>query len=314
MIPNRFDDYGQAAHYNSVDASLWFIHAAFAYLRTTNDRQTFSGKLLPAVRWIVDAYRRGTRFEIHADHDSLISAGNADTQLTWMDAKCNGVTFTPRYGKAVEINALWYNALRNLELYHQDKNVEQTAFYHTLADQVQAHFARLFWNDKAGCLYDCILPDGAQDASIRPNQIFAVSLPFSPLTQAQQEAVVQVVHDHLLTPFGLRTLSPTDSRYVPRYEGNPFERDSAYHQGTVWPWLIGPFIEAYLRTHAFSPEARRQCGIFLEPLLRQLMEEGCVGTLSEVFDGDPPQKPKGCFAQAWSVAETLRAWTLIHRK
>ncbi len=314
MIPNRFDDYGQAAHYNSVDASLWFVHAAFAYLRMTNDRQTFSGKLLPAVRWIIDSYRRGTRFEIHADHDSLISAGNADTQLTWMDAKCNGVTFTPRYGKAVEINALWYNALRNLEQYHQDKNIEQTAFYRNVADEVQGHFAKLFWNDKAGCLYDCVLPDGTQDPSIRPNQIFAVSLPFSPLTQAQQEAVVQVVHDHLLTPFGLRTLSPTDSRYVPRFEGNPFERDSAYHQGTVWPWLIGPFIEAYLRVHSFSAEAKDQGKVFLEPLLKQLTADGCVGTLSEVLDGDPPQKPKGCFAQAWSVAEVLRAWTLLYKK
>lgn len=314
MIPNRFDDYGHAAHYNSVDASLWFVHAAFAYLRATNDRQTFSGKLLPAVRWIVDSYRRGTRFDICADHDSLITAGNPETQLTWMDAKCNGVTFTPRYGKAVEINALWYNALRNLEQYHQDKNIEQASFYHDLAEEVYGHFAKLFWNEKTGCLYDCVLPDGTCDGSIRPNQIFAVSLPYSPLAPAQQKSVVQVVHDHLLTLYGLRTLSPTDSRYKPRYEGNPFERDSAYHQGTVWPWLMGPFVEAYLRINGFSAESKQQCSVFLSPLIRHLTEEGCLGTLCEIFDGDPPQKPKGCFAQAWSVAEVLRAWMLINKQ
>ncbi len=152
-----------------------------------------------------------------------------------------------------------------------------------------------------------------EDDAVRPNQILAVSLPYSPLTKAQQQKVVQVVQDHLLTPHGLRSLSPTDSRYVPRYEGGPFERDSAYHQGTVWAWLIGPFIEAYLRINNFSPEARRQGDKFLEPLLTHLVEDGCIGSISEVFDGDPPQKPKGCFAQAWSVAEVLRAWMLIHK-
>ncbi len=314
MIPNRFDDYGQAAHYNSVDASLWFVHAAFAYLRHTGDSQTFSVKLLPAVKWITDSYRRGTRFDIHADKDGLISAGSAKTQLTWMDAKCNDVVFTPRYGKTVEINALWYNALRNLELYYQNKSVEQIDFYHTAAEEVLRNFAPLFWNEKANCLYDCVLPDGTEDASIRPNQIFAVSLPYSPLSKPQQAKVVKMVQEQLLTPFGLRTLSPTEGRYIPRYEGGPFERDAAYHQGTVWPWLIGPFVEAYLRVHEFSPEAKSQCGQFLEPLLNHLTNDGCIGSISEIFDGDPPQKPKGCFAQAWSVAEVLRAWTLIHKK
>jgi predicted glycogen debranching enzyme len=314
MIPNRFDDYGQAAHYNSVDASLWFVHAAFAYLHYTNDRQTFASTLLPAVKWIIDSYHRGTRFNIHADKDGLISAGNAETQLTWMDAKHNGVVFTPRYGKAVEINALWYNALRNLEAYYQDKNVEQTAFYHAAAEEVQKNFARLFWNEKTNCLYDCVLPDGTEDASIRPNQIFAVSLPFSPLNRQQQALVVGIVQGHLLTPRGLRTLSAVDSRYIPHYEGDPFQRDAAYHQGTVWPWLIGPFVEAYLRVHEFSGEAKSQCSQFLAPLLAHLTEDGCLGSISEIFDAEPPQNPKGCFAQAWSVAEVLRAWSLIHKK
>jgi predicted glycogen debranching enzyme len=313
MIPNRFDDYGQAAHYNSVDASLWFVHAAFAYLRYTDDRQTFASKLLPAVKWITDSYRRGTRFDIHADKDGLITAGDAKTQLTWMDAKCNDIVFTPRYGKAVEINALWYNALRNFESYYQGKSVEQTAFYHSTAQEVRKNFARLFWNEKANCLYDCILPDGIEDASIRPNQIFAVSLLYSPLDRNQQTSIVKTVQDHLLTPYGLRTLSPVEGRYIPRYEGGLFERDAAYHQGTVWPYLMGPFVEAYLRVHDFSAEAKSQCGQFLEPLLTHLTEDGCVGSISEIFDGDPPQKPKGCFAQAWSVAEVLRAWMLVHK-
>jgi predicted glycogen debranching enzyme len=314
MIPNRFDDYGQEPHYNSVDASLWFVHAAFAYLRYTGDRQVFASTLLPAVKWIVDSYYRGTRFDIHADKDSLITAGNADTQLTWMDAKNNGVVFTPRYGKAVEINALWYNALRNLEFYYQDKNVEQNAFYHASAEEVRNHFAQRFWNENAECLYDCIFPDGTEDASIRPNQIFAVSLPFSPLTAKKQASVLDIVQKHLLSPYGLRTLSPVDTRYVPYYEGDPFRRDAAYHQGTVWPWLMGPFVEAYLRVHEFSHEAKSQCAQFLEPLLVSLTEDGCLGTISEIYDAEPPQRPKGCFAQAWSVAEVLRAWTLIHKK
>jgi predicted glycogen debranching enzyme len=314
MIPNRFDDYGQEPHYNSVDSSLWFVHAAFAYLRYTGDRPTFASTLLPAVKWIIDSYYRGTRFDIHADKDSLISAGSHDTQLTWMDAKHNGVVFTPRYGKAVEINALWYNALRNLESYYQDKNVEQTAFYHATAEEVRKNFARLFWNDKANCLYDCILLDGTEDASIRPNQILAVSLPFSPLNIQQQALVVGVVQGHLLSPYGLRTLSPVDQRYVPYYEGSPFQRDAAYHQGTVWPWLIGPFVEAYLRVHEFSNDSKSQCAQFLEPLLTNLTEDGCIGSISEIYDAEPPQRPKGCFAQAWSVAEVLRAWTLINKK
>jgi predicted glycogen debranching enzyme len=314
MIPNRFDDYGQAAHYNSVDASLWFIHAAFAYLNYSGDRQNFASTLLPAVKWIIDSYHRGTRFDIHADKDGLISAGDADTQLTWMDAKHNGVVFTPRYGKAVEINALWYNALRNLELYYQDKNVEQNEVYRSMAQEVQKNFSPLFWNEPANCLFDCILPDGTEDFSLRPNQIFAVSLPHCPLSQQQQASVVDAVQGHLLTPYGLRTLSPVDPRYVPYYEGDPFRRDAAYHQGTVWPWLIGPFVEAYLKVHEFSPAAKAQCSQFIEPLLNHLTEDGCLGSISEIFDAEPPQKPKGCFAQAWSVAEVLRAWTLINKK
>ncbi len=312
MIPNRFDDYDKDVHYNSIDASLWFVHAAFAYLRIAGDKMTFASRLLPAVKWIIDTYHRGTRFGIRADEDMLITGGSHETQLTWMDAKCGDTVFTPRYGKAVEINALWVNALRNLQAYYQDKNLESAGIYRDMADKAAGSFCKLFWNEQAGCLNDCILPDGTIDAGIRPNQIFAVSLPYSPLPMHQQVRVVQTVQEHLLTPFGLRTLSPKDSRYIGRYEGDGFQRDRAYHQGTVWPFLIGAFIEAYLRINDFSPQARHTAMKFLEPLTDHLFSSGCLGSISEIFDGDPPQQPKGCIAQAWSVAETLRAWTLIH--
>ena len=312
MIPNRFDDYSHSAHYNSVDASLWFVHAAFEYLRKTADTQTFSVKLLPAIRWIVDSYRRGTRFNIHADKDNLITAGSPDTQLTWMDAKCDGVAFTPRHGKAVEINALWHSILSRLADYYTDRSPEQYRYYSQLVRQVKQSFIKAFWNESAGYLNDCILPDQIPDQSLRPNQIFAVSLPHSPLSLKRQRRIVQVVQDHLLTPFGLRTLSPDDSRYVGKYQGPLYQRDAAYHNGTVWPFLIGPFIEALLKVSDFSEDAKIRSAQLLQPLLNHLTEEACLGSISEIFDGDSPHQPKGCFAQAWSVAEILRAYKLIN--
>jgi predicted glycogen debranching enzyme len=312
MIPNRFDDYGGKPHYNSVDASLWFIHAAFEYLEKTADTQTFSVKLLPAIRWIVDSYRRGTRFEIHADTDKLITAGNADTQLTWMDAKCNGIAFTPRYGKAVEINALWHSILCRLADYYADRSPEQYRYYNQLATQVKRSFTQAFWNEQTGCLNDCVLPDGTPDAAFRPNQVFAVSLPHSPLSRKRQKRIIQLVQDHLLTPFGLRSLSPHDSRYIGKYSGPLPQRDAAYHNGTVWAFLIGPFIEAFLKVNDFSEDARIEASQMLQPLLAHLTDEACLGNISEIFDGDSPHNPKGCPAQAWSTAETLRAYKLIN--
>jgi len=311
MIPNRFDDYAGRPHYNSIDASLWFVHAAFEYKRITGDNQTFSLKLLPAVRWIVDCYRRGTRFGIHADTDGLITGGDEQTQLTWMDAMYEGKAFTPRYGKTIEINALWHRALNGLAEYYADKNPDSAEYYNTLAEQVCENFRKLFWNDKAGYLNDCILPDGTIDSSLRPNQIYAVSLPFSPLTIEQQEKVVETVRQNLLTPYGLRTLDPADKRYVGCYQGPQANRDAAYHQGTVWPYLLGSFIEAYLRVNDFSRQSKTEAAEFLDPLLNHLTEEACLGSISEIFDGDMPHQPKGCFAQAWSVAEILRAYKLI---
>jgi predicted glycogen debranching enzyme len=311
IIPNRFDDYNDLPHYNSIDASMWFVNAAFEYVKASGDENLFRSKLLPVIRWIIDCYSQGAKFGIHADTDGLITGGNAETQLTWMDAKCGSEVFTPRYGKAVEINALWYNALCRLTDYFRSKDDDAASQYMRMANEVSANFARVFWNEANKCLYDCILPDGTTDASIRPNQIFAVSLPFSPLSVAQQKAVVEAVHNYLLTPYGLRTLNTQDIRYQGKYTGPQFDRDRAYHQGTVWPWLIGPFIEAHLRVGDFGKKSRKEAAAYLRPLLEHLAEDACIGSISEVFDGDFPHHPSGCFAQAWSVAEVMRAYLLI---
>ncbi|MBN1764696.1 MAG: glycogen debranching enzyme family protein [Sedimentisphaerales bacterium] len=310
QIPNRFDDYGGPPHYNSVDASLWYINAAYQYLLVTGDEQVFQKHFRPVIKQIVECYHRGTRDNIHADEDGLLSAGDVNTQLTWMDARCNGVSFTPRYGKAVEINALWYNALRILaETGVTDKERQDN---HQRCRQVESSFSPVFWNQVERCLYDCILPDGTADASIRPNQIFAVSLPFSCLDLDQQKSVVSAVRQHLLTPYGLRSLSNTDRHYQGHYEGDQFQRDSAYHQGTVWAFLTGPFIEAFLKVNEYSDAAKRMAGEMISPLLHHLHEQGCLGSVSEIFDGDPPYYHRGCIAQAWSVAELLRCKKMIN--
>lgn len=311
MIPNRFDDRTGEAQFNSVDASLWFIHAAFEYLGATGNVDEFSQRLLPAIRGIVDAYHAGTHFGIHADSDGLITAGDENTQLTWMDAKCDGMAFTPRYGKAVEINALWHNALLRLQKFCERQQLPEARRYAVMAEQVGRSFCKLFWNAELGYLNDVVLPEGTVDASLRPNQIFAVSLPFGPpLARSQQWAVVNTVEQRLLTSYGPRTLSSRDPAYKGRYEGSPRQRDEAYHQGTVWPYLMGPFLEAYLKVRGYSAESKSDVAEFLRPLLRHLVEDACLGSISEVFDGDPPHRPAGCPAQAWSVAEVLRIYRM----
>ena len=311
MIPNRFDDYSDTAYFNSIDVSLWFINAAFQYLNATGDSKIFTQQLLATIHWIVESYQQGSRFGICADTDGLITAGNEETQLTWMDAKYDGVAVTARYGKAVEINALWYNSLCCLAQFYAGRDIENSKHYKSMSDKVAASFSQ-FWNETAGYLNDCILPDGSVDATLRPNQIFAVSLPFSPLPAHRQRKVVDVVQKNLLTPYGLRTLNTRDSRYKGEYTGPQQQRDEAYHQGTVWPYLIGPFVEAYLKVNNFSQESKDEASKFIEPLMRHLTEDGCLGQLCEIFDGDAPHKPKGCIAQAWSVAELIRAYQLIN--
>ena len=311
MIPNRFDDYSSSAHYNSIDASLWFIIAAERYVQATGDMKFWQGVLMPAANAILTAYHVGTRFDIRADADSLLTGGSRKTQLTWMDAALGDEVVTPRQGKAVEVNALWHSAHQIMARRCAGNNDRMAFHYAHLAELIGPAMVRAFWNDSARCLYDCIT-DGRADASIRPNQILAVSLPYSALSATQQAAVVATVSDHLLTPMGLRTLSPFDGRYRRRYGGSWESRDRAYHQGTVWAWLIGPFIEAYLKVNDGSFPALAQATRWLEAFDAHL-GEAALGFINEIFDGDPPHEPRGCVAQAWSVAEVLRAKRLIAR-
>lgn len=306
LVPNRFDDYGGDPHYNTVDASLWFVHAAIAYLRASDDQRTWNSELADACTAVVEAYRRGTRFDIGMDDNGLVAAGSAQTQLTWMDAARDGVVFTPRWGKAVEINALWHNALAGLA---NELDGDRADDLRQLARKVQRSFNRTFWDDELGYLVDHVNETG-RDTSLRPNQVFAVSLPHGPLAQAKGRKLMQAVRQRLLTPVGLRTLPVDDANYHGRCEGSMFQRDAAYHQGTVWAWLMGPFIEGWLRAHRFSPASRRQAGQFIAPLLEELGRHS-LGQLHEIFDGDPPHPPRGCPAQAWSIAELLRTALLI---
>jgi len=309
MIPNRFDDYRPTAHYNSIDASLWFIVAAYRYLAATQDAKFWRDTLRPVAATILAAYEAGTRFGIRADADGLLTGGSLNTQLTWMDAKAGQEPVTARHGKAVEVNALWYCAHRILA--ENSRGVDEAAAAHHAgqAELIAAAFARTFWNDQAGCLYDCVNDDHV-DASVRPNQIFAVSLPYSPLTRRRQQAVLDVVGDKLLTPYGLRTLSPEDPRYRGSFGRTPDQRDAAYHQGMVWPWLLGAYVEAYLKLNGTRKGAAKRAAEMLNAFDEHLLCAG-LGQISEVFDGDRPHRAGGCIAQAWSVAEILRAKQLV---
>lgn len=311
MIPNRFDDYGGPAHYNSVDASMWFIKAVDQYLRISGDEDSWSQEFHGPVKAILEGYHNGTRFGIHADADGLIQSGSGETQLTWMDVKFNDQAITPRQGKPVEVNALWLEALHIMADRCDGFDQASADHYAAEAQRVAESFRRTFWYEEGGYLYDCIAPD-APDASLRPNQIIAVAQPHCPLTMDQQRSVVNVVKEHLLTPFGLRTLSPFDGRYRGMYGGSWESRDRAYHQGTVWAWLMGYFIQAHLKVNEFSDEARQQAGEWLRPLEGHILQAG-LDTISEIFDGNAPHEPRGCISQAWSVAEVLRAKLMVQR-
>jgi predicted glycogen debranching enzyme len=307
MLPNRFLDSGETSEYNTVDATLWMFHAVHELLRYTHDYDFVRAELYQPLTEVIAWHERGTRFGIHLDTDGLLRAGEPGVQLTWMDAKVGDYVVTPREGKPVEIQALWYNALRVIgHLASMFDDHTASSHYASLAERTRARFAEAFWNETAGCLHDVLGADGP-DSAIRPNQIFAVSLPYPLLSAEQALRVVDVVEWELLTPFGLRTLSPRDSRYRGHYEGDPLSRDGAYHQGTVWPWLLGPFLSAYVRVHGRTEEARRRADQFLDPLREHLWQAG-LGHISEVFDGDAPHRPGGCFAQAWSAAEILRTY------
>lgn len=306
MLPNRFVDSGEKAEFNTVDATLWFFEAARAYAASTNDYDFVRHELYPVFTQMIDFHVKGTRYNIKIEEDGLLHAGAPGAQLTWMDAKIGDWVVTPRSGKPVEIQALWYNALRIMEdLAARFEDEERRKQYSGLASLASETFNRVFWNKDLHCLYD-VVEDGGPDRSIRPNQIFTVSLHYSMLSAERARAVVDTVERELLTPAGLRTLNPGDPRYRGTYQGDQRSRDSAYHQGAVWPWLLGPFISAYVKVNGGSEQARSRAHELLRGMEEHLTEAG-LGQISEIFDGDAPHQPRGCFAQAWSVAEILRA-------
>lgn len=307
MLPNRFPDAGEAPEYNTVDATLWFFEAVRALVEKTGDYEFVRHSLYPVLADIISWHERGTRYGIRLDSDGLLCAGELGVQLTWMDAKIGDWVVTPRHGKPVEIQALWHNALRVMEGLAEKYGYDaDRARYAEMAERAKRAFASLFWNEPRGCLFDVV--DGEhRDGAIRPNQIFAVSLTHQLLSPEQAHSVVSVVQQQLLTPYGLRSLAPNDPAYRGRYEGDPYSRDSAYHQGTVWPWLLGPFVRSYLRVNNHSQTARTQAKRWLADLKCYLENEG-VGQIPEVFDGDAPHRAGGCMAQAWSVAELLRTY------
>jgi predicted glycogen debranching enzyme len=319
MLPNAFPEAGAAPGYNTVDAVLWYFEAIRAYQAASQD-QALIDELFPVLADIIDWHQRGTRYAIHLDSDGLISAGEEGAQLTWMDAKVGDWVVTPRLGKPIEINALWYNALLIMAHFAELLGVSGET-YRAMAQHTRQGFQR-FWSGRLGYCYDVLDGPQGHDASLRPNQLFAVALPASagrPLSTHRpralgppllipklEKAIVDTVAQQLLTSYGVRSLAPTHPDYQGHYGGSPLERDGAYHQGTVWSWLIGPFIQAHLRVYQNPAVART----FLAPFADHL-REACLGSISEIFDGDVPHIPRGAFAQAWSVAEVLRSWWLI---
>jgi len=305
LIPNMFPDGANEGLYHTADATLWFFHAVHRYVELTGHRDT-RREMLPRFREIVARHRAGTRFGIGVDpRDGLLRQGEEGYQLTWMDAKVDGWVVTPRRGKAVEINALWYNALRLLAGWLEEEG-DASAGQELLdeAARVKESFNRRFWYAGGGYLYDVVDGEQVDDAACRPNQVFAISLDHPVLDESRWQPVLETVRTRLLTPVGLRSLAPGHPDYKARYFGDLRARDAAYHQGTVWAWLIGPFVDAWLRVH---PEDRAGARACLIGLVAHLDEFG-VGSIAEIFDAEAPYTPRGCTAQAWSVAEVLRAW------
>jgi predicted glycogen debranching enzyme len=309
LIPNMFPEGDNAGLYHTADATMWFFHAVKRYLDMTGDRETMR-VLLPKLVEIIDHHVSGTNFNIRVDpNDGLLAQGAEGYQLTWMDAKVDGWVVTPRRGKAVEINALFYNALRIVQTFLIETGDEKTASrMDGLATRARESFNRRFWYEQGSYLYDVVDgEDGKDDAALRPNQIFAVALDHPVLDRARWEAVLDIVHRELLTPVGLRSLGRNHADYKAAYSGDLRARDAAYHQGTVWGWLIGPFIDAWMRVH---PNDRTRALAFLDGFKPHL-GDACIGTISEVFDAEEPFTARGCAAQAWSVAEVLRCRRML---
>jgi predicted glycogen debranching enzyme len=306
LIPNFIPDQAGSPAYNTVDATLWYVNAILQYLKYTGDFNFVREQLWENLKSAIEAHLRGTAFNIHVDDDGLLSHGS---QLTWMDAATDGQPVTPRAGKAVEVQALWYNALKTMELLASKFNeVDEAEKYAQMAERARKSFVEKFWNSEKNCLFD-VLSGNERDDSLRPNQIIAVALDFNMLDNEESEKVVDVVHNEFLTPCGLRTLARNDQKYIGVYAGDRRSRDKAYHNGTVWPWLLGPFTTAFLKTKSYA-EYRREYALknFLLPLFIEQIVKAGLGTVNEIFDGELPHNPRGCIAQAWSIAEPLRAY------
>lgn len=306
MIPNFVADKTGVPVYNTVDGTLWYVNAVYQYLKYTGDYTFVKTELWDNLKSIIENHVHGTMFGIKVDSDGLLMHG---PRLSWMDAVVEGDMITPRAGKAVEIQALWYNTLRIMGVLAKEfGDPSLLVHYGAMAEQTKKSFNEKYWNSKLGCLYDVLEPNGA-DASIRPNQIFAVSLEFTMLDREKSRRVVDFVSRDLLTPYGLRTLSLDDPKFVGKCMGDRRTRDTAYHNGTIWPWLLGQYITAYLKVNDYSPEARKYAlETLVLPLCTVGMHKGGLGTINEIYDCDPPNEPRGCISQAWSVAEPLRAY------
>ena len=303
MLPNRFQDHGDKPEYNNVDGTLWYFISVHKYLEATNDKEFVLKEILPVLKDIIDWHFRGTRYSIRVDADGLLYSGEHGQQLTWMDARIDDWVVTPRMGKPVEIQALWYNALKVFAGLLNLNEQEHDAFKVNLtAEKAKDSFIRKFWFQEGNYLYDTIDENGVPDSSLRPNQLLAISLPYAMIEGEKAAAIVKLVKEKLYTPVGLRSLSADDNRYVPLYGGDQWHRDAAYHQGTVWSWLLGPYIDALIKVNGDQDEAKRVIDDFAFHL-----HEGCIGSVSEIFDGEAPHHPGGCVAQAWGVAEILRA-------
>jgi predicted glycogen debranching enzyme len=311
VIPNRFPDAGETPEYNTADATLWMFQAVREWLKSGGDRTFLRETFYPAAKEIIAWHRRGTWFGIGVDpEDHLLRAGNAGTQLTWMDAKVGDWVVTPRDGKPVEINALWHGALRVAAEWAAELGDTAAADYRGEADRVRESFRAKFWNPARECLFD-VLQNQGPVGKLRPNQIFAVSLPYDLLENHRQQSVVRAVERELLTTAGLRTLERSDPEYKGHYVGGPAERDGAYHEGTVWPWLTGAFVDAYLAAFGRTAENLTYCRGLIDRLERHALEGACPDSIGEIYDGDEPHAPRGCPAQAWSVAEVARAKAVL---
>jgi predicted glycogen debranching enzyme len=304
MLPNRFQDNGEAPEYNNVDGTLWYFIAVYKYLQRTNDSHFVINEILPVLKEIIDWHFKGTRYNIHVDDDGLLYAGEKGQQLTWMDVRIGTWVVTPRMGKPVEIQALWYNALKIFaELLELNNQPSDASIVNISAEKAKGSFTNKFWFEEGQYLYDVIDENGNPDSEIRPNQLFAISLPFALIEGDQASAVLKIVEENLYTPVGLKSLPKSDAHYIPVYGGDVWHRDSSYHEGTVWSWLLGAYVDAIVKVNGEEGIVKAQKVI---DDFKYHLNEGCIGSVSEIFDAEPPHHPRGCVAQAWSVGEILR--------